>query len=429
MKQRTEVLSRRRFLAGAAAAIAAPAIIPASALGAGNTVPPSERIVMGAIGVGGMGRGDMGAFMHSEGVQMVAVCDVDTEYRDSAKKQVEDYYAQKSEKGSTKGCAAYDDFRDLVARDDIDAVTIATPDHWHALISIAAAKSGKDIYCQKPLTLTIAEGQAMVNAVRRYGRVLQTGSQQRSEYHGWFRRACEYVRSGRIGKVLTIHVVCGGPSQDCYLPAQPVPEGLDWDMWLGPAPWRPYNERLHPASWRSYRDYSGGGMTDWGAHHFDIAQWAMGMDNSGPVEIIPPDGKDVKRLTYKYANGVEMYHGGVSIEASGVLFTGTEGKIEVGRTHLTTWPKEIAEEPLAPGEVHLYKSPGHRRDFLNCVRERRRPICDVEIGHRSVTVCHLGNIAYALKRPLKWDPKKEQFVGDAEANRWISRPMRPPWRI
>ena len=425
----SERISRRRFLKASAAAFAAPTIIPATALGNETRLPPSERIVMGAIGVGGMGKGDMGSFMHSKEVQMVAVCDVDADFLSAAKKQVEDYYAKQSDKGSYKGCDGYTDFRDLMARDDINAVTIGTPDHWHALISIAAAKAGKDIYCQKPLCLTIEQGRAMVNAVRRYARVFQTGSQQRSEYNGRFRRACEYVRSGRIGKVQTIHVSCGGPSGDCYLPAQPVPEGLDWDLWIGPAPWRPYNERLHPASWRSYRDFSGGGMTDWGAHHFDIAQWALGMDNSGPVEIVPPDGKDVKRLTYKYANGVLMYHGGYTGPTSGILFTGTDGKIEVGRDHLATYPKEIMEEPLSPDDVHLYKNAGHRPDLLHCIRTRQRPICDVEIGHRSVTVCHLGNIAYWLKRPLRWSPEKEEFVGDAEANRWVGRPMRPPWTL
>jgi len=421
-------ITRRGFLK-TAAVIAAPAVIPASVLGAEDRPPPSERIVMGCIGVGGMGKGNMRSFMGYPEVQMVAVCDVDKRMRAEAKKIVEDHYAKQTESGAYKGCAEYNDFRELLARDDIDAVVISTPDHWHAIIAIESAKAGKDIYCEKPLTLTIREGRAMVRAVRRYGRVFQTGSQQRSEYNGKFRRACEYVRNGRIGKLLTIHVSCGGPSGDCYLPAQPVPDGLDWDFWLGPAPWRPYNEKIHPFAWRSYRDYSGGGMTDWGAHHFDIAQWALDMDNSGPVEIIPPNGKDVERLTFKYANGVLMYHGGYTGPTSGVLFTGTDGKIEVGRDHLATYPEEIMKEPLAPGDVHLYKSPGHRRDFLDCVKERRRPVCDVEIGHRSVTVCHLGNLAYWLKRPLKWDPAKEEFVGDPHADRWLDRPKRAPWHL
>jgi predicted dehydrogenase len=367
----------------------------------------------------------MGAFMGRPEVQMVAVCDVDRSMREEAQKTVEDHYAKQSEQGTFKGCTAYNDFRELLDRDDIDAVMIGTPDHWHALISVAAAKAGKDIYCEKPLTLTIREAREMVNAVRRYGRVFQTGSQQRSS--GGFRLACELIRNGRIGKLLTAHVNVGGPSGDCYLPAEPVPDGLDWDMWLGPAPWRPFNKAIHPFSWRSFRDYSGGGMTDWGAHHFDICQWAMDMDNSGPVEIIPPDGKEVKLLTFKYANGVLVYHGGYTGKGSGIMFTGTEGKVDVSREHLITDPEKLLKEPIHPGEVHLYQSKGHHADFLECVRTRQRPICDVEIGCRSVTVCHLGNLAYWLKRPLKWNPVKEEFIGDDEANRWLDRPKRAPW--
>lgn len=239
-----------------------------------------------------------------------------------------------------------------------------------------------DIYCEKPLSLTIREARAMVTATRRYGRVFQTGSQQRSSRE--FRFACEMVRSGRIGKLVTISVNVGGPSEDCYLPEEPVPAGVDWDLWLGPAPWRPYHSILCPPPsftgfpyWRRYRDYSGGGMTDWGAHHFDIAQWGMGTDDSGPVEIIPPDGKDVKFLTYKYASGVTIQH---NAGGNGVLFHGTEGKIEVNRGHLQTWPDNLMHKPTGPGEVHLYTSTDHRGNWLDCIRSRQRPICDVEIG-------------------------------------------------
>ena len=420
-------LSRRDFLKRAVALVAAPTIISASALGAEGRPAPSERIVMGGIGVGGMGKGDLGALMGRPEVQVVAVCDVDAQMREEAKKNVEDHYAKETQDGTCKGCTAYGDFRELLDRDDIDAVMIATPDHWHALIAIAAAKAGKDIYCEKPMSLTIREAREMVNAVRRYNRVLQTGSQQRSS--GEFRLACELIRNGRIGKLLTANVGVVGPSGDCFLPAEPVPEGMDWEMWLGPAPWRPFNKALHPFSWRSFRDFSGGGMTDWGAHHFDICQWAMGMDNSGPMEIIPPDGKDVKQLTYKYANGVLVYHGGDCGKLGGILFTGTEGKINVTRGKIASDPESILKEPIHPGEIQLYKSKGHHADFIECVKTRQRPICDVEIGCRSVTVCHLGNIAYWLKRPLKWDAAKEQFIGDDEANRWIDRPKRAPWTL
>jgi predicted dehydrogenase len=384
---------------------------------------PSDRIVLAVIGVGGMGNGHLKGLVGRGQVQLAAVCDVDTKKRESARRFVDERYAEQAPTKTYKGCTAYNDFREVIARDDIDGVVIATPDHWHALISIAAARAGKDVYCEKPLSLTIREARAMVVATRRHNRVFQTGSQQRSSTG--FRTACELVRNGRIGKLISANVGVGGPSGDCYLPAEPTPPGLDWDLWLGPAPWRPFNKELHPYSWRPYRDYSGGQMTNFGAHHFDIVQWAMGMDESGPVEITPPDGKDVELLTYKYANGVNVYHGG--FKGSGVLFTGAKGKIWVTRSYLRAEPEDILKEPIGPGDVHLFKSKNHHDNWLECIRTRQRPICDVEVGCRSVTVCHLGNLAYWLKRPLKWDPAREQFIGDAEANRWLDRPKRAPW--
>ena len=421
----TSRLTRRRFLKASAAALAAPAIVPATALGKGDRLPPSERITVACIGVANMGGSHVSGFLYRGDAQLIAVCDVDRSIREPQRKRVDAFYARKLRKGSYKACAGYSDFRELLARDDLDAVCIATPDHWHAPIVIEAAKAGKDIYCEKPLSLTIREGRAMVNAVRRYSCVLQTGTQRRSGFNGRFRLACELVRSGRIGKVLTVHTGVGGPPIDCYLPAEPVPEGLDWDMWLGPAPYRPYNSILQPYSWRPYRDYSGGNMTNTGAHFFDIAQWGLGMDESGPVEIIPPNGKDVKVLTYRYANGALLYDRG----AREAVFTGTDGKIEVNTHEVKTWPEEIGREPIGPNDVHLYDSPNHRGNFLDCIRDRSRPVCDVEVGCRSATVCHLGNIAYALKRPLRWNPDKEEFIDDAEANRWLDRPRRAPWRI
>lgn len=270
--------------------------------------------------------------------------------------------------------------------------------------------------------------------MRRYGRVFQTGSQQRSERG--FRVACELVRNNRIGPVHTVHVNVGGPPIECNLPAEPVPEGLDWDFWVGPAPWRPYHSDIAPPlefrgwpNWRVYRDFAGGMMTDWGAHHFDIAQWGLGMDESGPVEIIPPEHSDARLLTYKYANGVTMYHGGGSGGRAGVEFIGTEGRVMVNRGYLETDPPGLELEPLGPNEVHLYESPGHAVDWLACIRTRQRPICDVAIGSHSATVCHLGNIAYRLKRPLRWDPANWRFANDDEANRLLGRPMRSPWTL
>ena len=397
--------SRRAFLrsaAAATAALAAPTIVPKTSFGA------NDRITAGIIGLGGPAGGGGG------GTQTVAVCDVRQDKLDRHK--------------NNTSVQQYRDFRELLERDDIDAIFIGTPDHWHAIPAIEAAKKGKDIYCEKPMSLTVREARAMVNAVRRYGVVFQTGSQQRSANAGRFRFACEMVRSGRIGRIKRIHVNVGGPSQHIPTPAEPCPPGVDWNMWLGQAPWRPFNNRVL-RGWRAFREFSGGGMTDWGHHHFDIVQWALDMDGSGPREIYPPDGKDFKHLTYVYENGVQVHHGGAT--GAQIEFIGTEGRVMVDRGTLKTDPENIMAKPIGPGEVRLWRVPhgDHKRNWSECVRARRRPICDVEIGCRSVTVCHLGNIAYWLKRPLKWDPVKEDFIGDPEASRWLSRPMRPPWRL
>ncbi|NIA16901.1 MAG: Gfo/Idh/MocA family oxidoreductase [Planctomycetes bacterium] len=438
---RKKNVTRRQFLAGtvgaAAGAIGFPYIVSSSALGRDGSTLPSNRIVLGFIGVGKQGSSTLlKGFLNASGTQVVAVCDVDALKRKRARNITQRYYANHSGRAGagSKNCTAYSDFRNLLVRSDIDAVVIATPDHWHAITVIQAARAGKDIYCEKPLSLTIAEARAMVNAVRRYERVLQTGSMQRSDSK--FRFACELVRSGYIGEVKTVTVDVGGPSAECYLPAEAVPAELDWNFWLGPAPWRPYNSILAPPisfkdwpRWRNYRDYSGGAMTDWGAHHFDIAQWALGMDDSGPVEIIPPDGKDYKVLTYKYANGVTMIRDKIGLMDGGILFVGTEGRVAVTRGYLRTWPDSLMSQQIGPDETHLYKSNNHYVDFLNSVRDRSKPICDVEIGCRSATVCHLGNIAYQLGRPLKWDPGKERFVNDPQADRLLSRPMRSPWHL
>ncbi len=423
--------SRRRFLQTTTmVAAVAPQIIPGRVWAA--ETKPSERITMGIIGTGKQALGLMNGFLRRGQTQVVAVCDVDTTRREHAKKSAEDYYAQKTGSGSYKGCAAYEDFRELLARKDIDAVVVGTPDHWHAIPVITAAQAKKDIYCEKPLSLTIREGRAMVNAVRKNDRVFQTGSQQRSSEN--FRRACELVRSGRIGKVQKVEVAIGPPSKWCDLPEEKAEPGLDWNFWLGPAPARPYNSVLSPRgvhdhfpNWRNYREYSGGMMTDWGAHHFDIAQWGLGMDESGPVEIIPPeDPKATRGLRYLYANGVEMVH----VNGDGVVFHGTDGKIHVNRGKFEATPAEIAQEPLGANEVHLYKSNSHQDDWLECIRTRKKPICDVEVGARSVTVCHLGNIAYWNNRRLKWDPGKEEFIGDPEANLfWRDIVRRDPWRL
>lgn len=435
MSQRNRV-TRRAFLHGAAAAVAAPYIVPASALGRDGWKPPSERITLGFIGIGNMGGGHLGDVLSNwrKELQIVAVCDVDGVKRENARKRVEEAYADARQAGTFKGCDEHHEFEQLLGRKDIDAVLCAVPDHWHAIVAIAACKAGKDIYSEKPLTLTIREAQALTAAVRRYNRVFQTGSQQRSEWN--FRFACELVRNGRIGKLQTVHVNIGEPSEERYYPEEPVRERFDWERWLGPAPWQPYNaERCsgnYSGGWRRVRDYSGGMTTDWGAHHFDIGQWGMGMDENGPVEILPLDKEKNEPMTFIYANGVRMIrsnhaegHGNVN----GVLFTGTNGRVEVNRGYLKTWPESLMNERFGPDEIHLYESPGHKQDWINCIRTRKRPICDVAIGASTVTVCHLGNIAYWLRRPIKWDPVKGEIIGDTEASRWLDRPRRAPWRL
>ncbi|MBE0545229.1 MAG: Gfo/Idh/MocA family oxidoreductase [Verrucomicrobia bacterium] len=423
--------TRRQFLkTTATVAVAAPTLLPSSVWSAGKS--PNDRMTLGFIGMGKQNRGLLNGFIRSKETQVVAVCDVDTKRREHAQKSVADHYAKQTDKGSFKGCEAYIDFRDLVARKDIDGVVIATPDHWHAIQVIAAANAGKDIYCEKPLSLTIREAREMVKAVRRNQRILQTGSMQRSSQE--FRKACELVRNGRIGKVQKVIVGVGAPSKWCDLPEETMEQGLDWNFWLGPAPMRPYNSVLSPRgihdhfpNWRNYREYSGGMMTDWGAHHFDIAQWGLGMDDSGPVEIIPPGTPNARTgVRYLYANGVEMIH---DSSKGGATFIGTEGKIFVDRGRFQAEPESLGQDPLGENAIRLYASNNHLQDWLNCVRSRKLPICDVEIGARSVSVCHLGNLAYWNNRRLKWDPAKEQFIGDAEANTWLDYQRRGSWKV
>ena len=428
---RSTMVSRRQFLARTAGAMgafaAAPHLLTSRALGAEGAAPPSERLTMGFIGIGNMGGGHLGDVAHNAGVQIVAISDVKAGVAADGKRRVEETYAQSRGKGNYKGVDLYHDFRELLARPDIDAVLIATPDHWHATCAVLAARAGKDMYSEKPLSLTIREAEQMVEAVRRYGRVFQTGSQQRSE--GNFRVACELVRNGYIGELKKVNVGIGEPSADKYLPEEPVPEGVDWDRWLGPSPWHPYNSTRisgdYGGGWRHIRDTSGGMTTDWGAHHYDIAQWGMGMDGfgKGPVEILPPDGKDIQHITFRYPNGVVMEKDG----ANGILFQGTEGKVEVNRGYLKTWPESLMKVQLKPSDVHLYRSPGHKEDFFTCIRTRQRPICDVEIGASTITTCHLSNIAFWLNRPIRWDPVKREIIGDPEAARWLDRPKREPY--
>jgi len=440
----TDELTRRQFLknstAVTAAALLGPAIVPASVFGANA---PGSRILVGCIGVGRMGLGDMKEIMGFKQVQVVAVCDVDSRRVKHAQQLVEAHYSTKSQSGTYKGCAAYRDFRELLARADIDAVTISTPDHWHALPAIAAAQAGKDIFLQKPLTLTIEQGRVLTDTVRRYGRIFQVGSQQRSDSR--FRLACELVRNGRIGQLQTVKVGFGADPSTGPKPPMPVPQWLDYNMWLGPAPWAAYTEkRVHPQNgygrpgWLRISDYGAGMITGWGSHHNDIAQWGMGTEYTGPVEIeaqaeFPRDGLwDVHgrfRIEYTYAHGVKLICADNKKNKQGVFFEGTEGWVYVRRGFIDANPKSVLSSTIGPGEIHLYQSNNHKANFLECIKSRQETVAPVEIGHRSCTVCLLGDIAMRLGRKLKWDPKLERFVNDEEANRMLSRPMRSPWRL
>jgi len=445
--------NRRQILKSAVAAggvVAAPWVISATALGKNGAVAPSNRITVGGIGIGMMGQGHLRCFLGYPESQVLAVCDVDQWRRENAKTNVEQTYAAAQTSGAYRGCQAYTDLRDLLARDDIDAVVVATGDNWHATASVMAVKSGKDVYCEKPISLTIREARAMADSARRYGRVFQIGLQQRSTPE--FQKACGLVQKGAIGKVKIVYVCFPGTSDDVSLPTEPVPEGLDWDQWLGPAPWRPFNGRFHRygrpphvVPWHFCRDFGGGNLTSNAVHAFDVVQWGLGMDESNPVEVIPPETGEYPVLTYKYANGVllqvdwklnpetqfvpEGWDVGTRIQNFGALFVGEDGWIHVGRQgYLRAHPKEILEQPAGePDPWHPVNN--HHQDWLHCIETRQRPACDVSIGCRSTIVSHLGCIAHWTGRALKWDPVKEEFLGDEEANRLRWRAMREPWKI
>jgi predicted dehydrogenase len=422
-------ISRRTFLKSSAAM--APAIVSASALGSSTGTRPSDRINVAMIGCGKMANDyHLPQLLAQSDVQLVAVCEVDQKRREHAKSRVEAKYS--SGKTDYTGCDTYVDFRKIIERSDIDAVCIATPDHWHAIPTMEACKAGKDVYCEKPLTLTIEEAKRCVEAARKYKRIVQTGSQQRSNVFGPFREAVEIIRSGRLGKIHRVTVGVGGPSVPCDLPAEEMEPNLAWDMWLGQAPLRPYNSILSPRgthnhfpAWRNYREYSGGGHTDMGAHHYDIAQWALNMDQSGPVEIIPPDDpKATSGVRFIYETGVEMIHGGTS----GCTFHGENGTLHIDRGRLASDPDEIVKTPLGEDDVHLPKSPGHHRNWLDCIKSRQPPVAEVEKGARTVSIVHLGNLAYWNHKRLKWNPQQWRFT-DAADNHLLDRKRRDPWQL
>ncbi|MFH1740900.1 MAG: Gfo/Idh/MocA family oxidoreductase [bacterium] len=432
--------TRRRFLLrsgqGLGAALIGPHVFPARALGRGEETAPSERVTMGFIGLGTMAKHHLfsgawaflpGGYVATEDVQILAVSDVWRDRREEIQLRINQEYSERLGKGNYKSCEVYNDFRDLLARDDIDAVLIATPIHWHATMAIMAAKAGKDVYCEKPTAVAIHESQAVVKAVQQNERVFQGGTQQRSEFGGKFRLACELVRSGRIGELRRVYACRDGggavwPVVSGEEKSVPIPDGFDWDLWLGPAPNMPYQGK-------SDAHLFGFGGINWGQHHYDTVQWALDADRTGPIEIFLDDGN----AAYRYANGVEVYgrmYAGEKVgETGGAWFVGTEGRIGVDRETLVAEPTSILDKPLGPDDVHLYKNNGHSRNFLECVKTRKQTICDVETAHRAASLMLLGGLALRLKRTLNWDPSNEQFINDDEANQLLSLSKRDPWKV
>ena len=419
-------ISRRRFLKGAAAcALGLPYVITSSALGADGKAPAGERIGLGLIGLGSRGSQIMGGFLGG-GTECVAVCDVWENRREAVRRHL----------GGR--CAAYNDFRDVLARPDVDAVVVATPEYWHSVIVVMAARAGKDIYCEKALSVTVAEGQAMVDAVRRYGRVFQHGTQQRSDTN--FRFACELVRNGRIGRLQTITAAVPASEAAGIRRPAPVPKELDYDMWVGPSPWVPHCGQAgigHPG-WCFHSDFTPGFILTWGVHHLDIAQWANDTELSGPVEFegrgtFPRDGYDDVVQTWhaecRYANGVRLVFTSENEQPNGVRFEGDAGWIFVTRGAIDAGPPSLLKSTVRPDEVHLYRSADHAGNFLECVRTRRPTVAPVDVAHRSTTIGLLANIAILLGRRLRWNPEREVFESDDEANRLLRRSLRAPWTL
>ncbi|MBN1807036.1 MAG: Gfo/Idh/MocA family oxidoreductase [Sedimentisphaerales bacterium] len=479
-KINTKQITRRKFLGRTAefsAIITTPWIIPSSVLAAGENVKPSERITVGLIGHGLMGNGHLHRLVGDREVRVLAVCDVDHIRREDGKRLVDETYSAERSGGTYKGCAAYNDYRDLLSRSDIDAVVIVTPDHWHTLQAIDAAKAGKDIYCEKPVSITVQQGRQLVETIRRYNRIFQTGTQYRSI--PTIRQVCNFVRAGGLGKVKQVFTLwtrlggfLGAPRFEPYrhlldldniknsyapvditLPAEKIPDGLDWDLWVGPASWHPYNPAYHlnpipgVVPWSFCEDFGVASSTWFHSHSADVIQYALGMEESGPLEFIHPGSGEFPTLTYRYANGTllhlvdnfsmvkEVYKavpqtarlqgnfGGIFVGEKGwITSMSTGGDIEAG-------PENIFREMnLTTRQVNIGEN-DHHANWFECIRTRRQPNSHEEIGHRSASLGHLTIIAYKLQRSLKWDPAKEKFINDEEANRLLLRALRSPWRI
>ncbi|MGD0091686.1 MAG: Gfo/Idh/MocA family oxidoreductase [Planctomycetota bacterium] len=432
----TKGLTRRAFLGRTAGALAAPTVITSFSLAGEDRPAPSNRITVGMVGVGGEGTKNLHAFLGQPDAQVVAVCEVDPQRMEKAHSAVETKYANDKRSGAFKGCSTTQDFRDILARDDVDAVMISTPDHWHCLISAMALRAGKDVICEKP-TLTIQEGRFVADLVKRYGAVFQTSTEDRSlaMYH----RMAELVRNGRIGKLQRIYVkLPGGPDNPGDATPQPVPPGFNYEMWLGPAAWAPYTPARIHWNFRWIWDYSGGVLTDWGAHLIDTAQWGNDTERTGPVEVEGTGKRHTTglyntfyeyHLCYKYASGVEMF---IDSGGAALKFEGTAGWVgnDGWTAPLQASSPQILKSVIGPGEIHLFTCPGgEHRNFLDCVKTRTDPYFPAEIGHRCSSVMHIGNIAMLTGRKLRWDPAAEHFVDDPGPDRLRARAMRAPWRL
>jgi predicted dehydrogenase len=431
MTRKNLTISRRNFVKNTFGAAIAFTIIPRHVMGGRYYTAPSDKIALGFIGTGKQGRILVKQFAPK--AQVVAAADVDKQKLELFKINTEKAYAELKERSAYNGIDTYDDFQQILSRKDIDAVVIALPDHWHAVASVMAANAGKHVYCEKPMAHSVEEGRAMADAVKKNDIIFQTGSMQRSWKN--FRHACELVRNGYIGDVKEVLVSVGKPAIPCDLPAQDVPAALDWDRWLGPAAARPFNAELAPPvekdiypNWRNYKEYGGGSVSDWGAHMFDIAQWGLDMDRSGPIHFFPPDGKEYQTLTMIYANGVIMKHQDFG-RKFGVRFIGSKGRLDISRDYLDSDPADIVTAEIKADEKRLYHSEDHYQDWLDAIKAHKDPICDVETGHRTSSLCCIANIAYWLGRPLTWDPEKEKFKKDRNANKYLKAQIREPWSI
>jgi len=429
-------LTRRRFLGGLAAAAAAPYVVPAASLGAGGVASPSERIGIGSIGTGGRGTGHIKSLRQRGEVEIRAVCDPQQAKREAARKAVQSYYAGRDGRESFTGCLATPDFREVLARPDIDAVVIASPENWHALNAAFAARAGKDIYCEKALSLTVAEGRALVETVRRHGRIFQVGTQQRSGRN--FRFACELARNGYLGDLERVEVgVPGGRALPNVAP-EPVPPGVDYDLWLGPARWTPYNRLKCSFNWYFIYDYCVGWIQSWGVHHVDIALWGAPALGTETLEVegsavFPDDGLANTSITWdvtaRTPAGLVLHFTDNGRNPQGCRFVGADGWVHVNRRGIQADPASLLQVRLKPGDERLYESRDHHGNWIDCMQTRHDPVAPVEAGHAATTLTIVADIATRLGRTLTWNWQEERFENDPVADRMLSRSMRPPWRM